>query len=102
MRASFLACLRNRLSRTAASRFILAIVVFFFELDAMRHPFVGSGSGGDRGSRDRPRVEQPADLGPGEAEHVGEDLLGVLAQERRAAGGQARRAEKSSGEAGTR
>jgi hypothetical protein len=33
--------LRSRFSRTAVSRFIFAIVVFFLELDAMRaHPFM--------------------------------------------------------------
>src|SRR5438128_60194 len=35
-RASFLACLRSRRSRTALSRLSLAIVVFRFELDAIR------------------------------------------------------------------
>jgi hypothetical protein len=39
--ASFLACLRARRSRTAFSRLCFAIVVRFFELDAMRVcPFV--------------------------------------------------------------
>jgi hypothetical protein len=36
LRASFRACLRSLRSRTAFSRLIFAIVVFFFELDAMR------------------------------------------------------------------
>ena len=34
-RASLLACLRSRRSRTAFSRLSFAIVVFFFELEAM-------------------------------------------------------------------
>src|SRR5919199_5443241 len=42
LRASFLACFCSRRSRTARSRLILAIVVFFLELDAMRmHSFPG-------------------------------------------------------------
>src|SRR5919199_5771118 len=36
LRASFLACFCSRRSRTALSRLIFAIVVFFLELDAMR------------------------------------------------------------------
>src|SRR5687767_13521126 len=42
-----------------------------------------------RGPRHRPGVAQPADLGVAESEHVGEDLLGVLAEHGRPPGGQA-------------